>query len=218
MNDHFSEFCSILVIKLAPFNIFTFQLKAKEDRFKGLSDEEVVMQIIASKKSDLYSILYRRYQQKVFKKCFSLVKDRQLASELTQEIFTKAFEKLDKFRGEASFSSWLFSITYNHSIEFLRHKRQLHYPEWNNSHEIAEIIDESEKDFATLKYKRMLEIFDQIHPEEKTLLLMKYQDNFPLKVIQDTLKISESAAKMRIKRAKARVLFLYKTKYEKNGY
>jgi len=190
----------------------------KEDKLPGIEDEEIVKKIIQGNQPKLFSILYDRFQQKVNDKCYGLVKDRQLAEELSQEIFTKAFEKLDKFRGESSFSSWLYVITYNHCIEFLRHKRKLHYPEWNNNHEIAEIIDESEKDFAILKYNRMLQIFDQIHPEEKTLLLMKYQDDLPLKTIQDTLQISESAAKMRIKRAKARVLYLYKINYETNGY
>ena len=193
-------------------------MKQKENRLPELTDEEIVKQIILDKKQDLFSVLYERYRLKVFDKCNSLIKDRDLAKELSQEIFTKAFEKLDKFRAESSFSSWLYVITYNHSIEFLRRKRKMHYPDWNNNHEISEIIDESEKDFANIKYNRMMQIFDQIHPEEKTLLLMKYQDDLPIKTIQDTLQISESAAKMRIKRAKARVLFLYKINYEKNGY
>lgn len=193
-------------------------MKKKEDNQDELADEEILQQIVSDNKPELFSVLYSRFQQKVFDKCYGLVKDRVLAQELSQEIFTKAFEKLDKFRGESSFSSWLYVITYNHSIEFLRRKRKMHYPEWNNSNEISEIVEENEKEFATVKYNRMLQIFDQIHPEEKTLLLMKYQDNLPLKTIQETLQISESAAKMRIKRAKARVLYLYKTKYERNGY
>jgi len=193
-------------------------LKRKEDKKAEFTDEEIVQQIVSGNKPELFSVLYSRFQQKVFDKCYGLVKDRLLAQELSQEIFTKAFEKLDKFRGESSFSSWLYVITYNHSIEFLRRKRKLHYPEWNNSHEISEIVEESEKEFATVKYNRMLQIFDKIHPEEKALLLMKYQDNLPMKTILDTLQISESAAKMRIKRAKARVLYLYKINYENNGY
>ncbi|HEY9114879.1 MAG TPA: RNA polymerase sigma factor [Bacteroidales bacterium] len=190
----------------------------KLDSLQALTDEEIVVQIVTANKRELFSILYSRFQKRVFDKCYNLVKDSQLAKELTQEIFTKAFEKIDKFRGEATFSSWIYVITYNHCIEFLRHKRKLHYPEWNGSHEIAEIVDESEKEFAKIKYDRMLQIFDQIHPEEKTLLLMKYLDNLPMKSIQETLKISESAAKMRIKRAKARVLYLYKINYENNGH
>lgn len=193
-------------------------MKRKEDKKAEFTDEEIVQQIVSGNKPELFSVLYSRFQQKVFDKCYGLVKDRLLAQELSQEIFTKAFEKLEKFRGESSFSSWLYVITYNHSIEFLRRKRKLHYPEWNNSHEISEIVEESEKEFATVKYNRMLQIFDKIHPEEKALLLMKYQDNLPMKTILDTLQISESAAKMRIKRAKARVLYLYKINYENNGY
>jgi len=150
-------------------------LKRKEDKKAEFTDEEIVQQIVSGNKPELFSVLYSRFQQKVFDKCYGLVKDRLLAQELSQEIFTKAFEKLDKFRGESSFSSWLYVITYNHSIEFLRRKRKLHYPEWNNSHEISEIVEESEKEFATVKYNRMLQIFDKIHPEEKALLLMKYQ-------------------------------------------
>jgi tRNA U38,U39,U40 pseudouridine synthase TruA len=42
---------------------------------------------------------------------------------------------------------------------------------------------------------------------------MKYQDNIPVKLIMSTFRISESATKMRIKRAKARVLYLYRTLY-----
>ena len=193
------------------------QLNWNATEVNSLPDEKIVGRIKAENNQELFSILYSRYHQRVVEKCNSLLKDKILAVELSQEIFTKAFEKLDSFRGEALFSSWLYAITYNHCIEYLRHKQKMHYPEWNNSHEISEIVDESEKDFETLKYNRLLQIFDKIHPEEKALLLMKYQDNLSLKTILETLQISESAAKMRIKRAKARVLYLYKINYEK-GY
>jgi RNA polymerase sigma-70 factor (ECF subfamily) len=55
-----------------------------------------------------------------------------------------------------------------------------------------------------------------IHPEEKALLLMRYEYNLPFKQIGMSLRISESAAKMRIKRAKARVLYHFKNMEENN--
>lgn len=191
--------------------------KVKRNSTQELKDEEVIKMISTSGDPDLFSVLHKRYQKKVFDKCNGLLKDRILASELTQEIFTKTFEKLSEFRGESAFSSWLYSITYNHSIDFLRHKKKLHYPDWNNKNEIPEIIDENEEDLNAIRYERVLHILDQIHPEEKTLLLMKYKDNIPIKLIEQTLQISESAAKMRIKRARARVLYLYKINYENIG-
>ena len=58
-----------------------------------------------------------------------------------------------------------------------------------------------------------MEIFELIHPEEKALLYMKYQDNLPMKQIAVALRVSEDAAKMRLKRARTRVIYLYRTKF-----
>ena len=55
---------------------------------------------------------------------------------------------------------------------------------------------------------------EKIHPEEKTLIMMKYHDNISIKEIAEALRVSESAAKMRLKRAKARILFIIKESNE----
>jgi RNA polymerase sigma-70 factor (ECF subfamily) len=89
----------------------------------------------------------------------------------------------------------------------------LHYPDWNNNNEIPEIIDETDEDLTEINYSRLMKILDMIHPEEKALLLMKYHDELPITKIGKSLRISESAAKMRIKRARARVMFFYKKMY-----
>jgi RNA polymerase sigma-70 factor (ECF subfamily) len=57
---------------------------------------------------------------------------------------------------------------------------------------------------------------EMIHPEEKALLLMKYQDNLSGKQIAQTLRISEDAVKMRLKRARTRVIYLYKQQFQKD--
>lgn len=186
----------------------------KSDDFKGFKDEEIVGLITHDKRVELFQVLFDRYSSRVLDKCYSLLKNKKLAGEFVQDIFSKVFEKLDGFRGVSSFSSWLYAITYNHCIEYLRTKKKLHYPAWNRNSIIPEIIDEQEEDFSEIKYERLLNIFDIIHPEEKVLLLMKYKDNMSLKLIQSTLKISESAVKMRLKRAKSRVIYLYNKLYK----
>jgi RNA polymerase sigma factor (sigma-70 family) len=178
-----------------------------------LSDEEIIRKILSSGSNKMFEVLWLRYSKKVKDKCYSLIKDHHLAEEFTVEIFSKVMEKLDGYKGISSFSTWLYAITYNHCIEYLRLKKRLHYPEWNRKNELPDVVDEIEEDVTEIRYDRMMKILDMIHPEEKTLLLMKYKDNAPLKLIQATLKISESAAKMRIKRAKARVSYLYKRLY-----
>ena len=184
---------------------------------KGNSDQQIIDLIIREDKKDLFELLYNRYRNKVLDKCFSLVKDKSLAEEFTLEIFEKVYEKLNSFKGNSSFSSWLYAVSYNHCIEYLRHKKKLHYPEWNRKYDLPEIIDDiAEEDINSIRYDRLMKVLDMIHPEEKALLLMKYQDNIPLKLIQSTFRISESAAKMRIKRARARVVHVYGKLYKKD--
>jgi len=190
---------------------------ASKTKYKHKSDEEIVLIIINSGNQELFEILYLRYFKKVRDKCFSFLKDAKLSEEFANDVLTKAYEKINGFKGNSSFSSWLYSITYNYCIDFLRSKKKLHYPEWNSNNEIPEIIDESETDFEEASYENLLTIFELIHPEEKVLLLMKYQDNLPIKSIAKTLRISEDAVKMRLKRARSRVIYMYNQKFNSSN-
>ena len=180
------------------------------DNYKLLKDEEIIRIILTDHNHDLFRILYDRYYRKVLDKCYSFFKSKELAEDSLQNIFEKTFEKLESFKGNSSFSSWLYSITYNYCIDYLRINAKLHYPDWNSQNDIPEIIDETEEDVSEINYQRLLNVLDMIHPEEKALVLMKYNDNLSINQIGEALRISESAAKMRIKRARARVVFLYK--------
>jgi len=182
-------------------------------QMNGLSDDEIISLILTNQQSEYFEILYKRYYSKVLDKCYGLLKNREQAEEFAEDVFTKVFEKLSGFNHRSLFSSWLYSITYNHCIDYLRNKKKLHYPEWNAQNEIPEIIDEAEEDLSGIRYENVLHILDRVHPEEKALLLMKYQDNLSLKEIGAALRIGESVVKMRLKRAKTRVLYLYKKTY-----
>ena len=186
-------------------------------KHQNKSDEEIIHLLIDSGNQELFEVLYSRYFKKVKDKCFSFLKDSKQAEEFANDILTKAYEKIPGFKGNSSFSSWLYSITYNYCIDYLRVKKKLHYPNWNNSNEIPEIIDESETELEEVNYENLLTIFELIHPEEKVLLLMKYQDGFPIKHIAKTLRISEDAVKMRLKRARTRVIYMYQQKFESNS-
>jgi RNA polymerase sigma factor (sigma-70 family) len=178
-----------------------------------LKDEELIDRIRNEDFSRYFEVLYHRYHSKVLDKCYSFVKDRQVARELAEDIFSRIFEKLPSFRQLSSFSSWLYSVTYNQCIDYLREKKKLHYPEWNQEHEIPEIIDEPDGVPENINYENLLTVLELVHPEEKALLLMKYSDGLSMKQIGTALRISEDAAKMRLKRARARVLYLYTEKF-----
>ena len=178
--------------------------------YSHLKDEEIVALIHLNRESELFRILYDRYYLKVLDKCYSILKNRIVAEEMAEDIFSKVFEKISISDNISNFSSWLFSVTYNHCIDYLRQKKKLHYPEWNRDNEIPEIPDESEEDFSDVDYDQLMKVLEMIHPEEKALIMMKYQDNLSLRDIGKSLRISEDAAKMRLKRARTRVIYIYK--------
>ncbi len=181
--------------------------------FNHLTDEQIIHEIIHEHRTELFEIIYKRYFKRVKNKCYSFLKNNAHAEEFANDIFSKVFEKLNGFQGRSTFSSWLYSISYNTIIDFLRKKKQLHYPNWNQENEIPEIIDETDADKSEINYENLMQIFELIHPEEKAILLMKYQDSLSLKDIASSLSISEDAVKMRLKRARSRVIYLYFEKF-----
>ncbi|WP_291856024.1 RNA polymerase sigma factor [Marinilabilia sp.] len=178
-----------------------------------LKDDEIIHKIRHENSSKYFEVLYNRYHSRVLDKCYSFVKNRQIAEELAEDVFSKVFEKLTSFKQLSSFSSWLYSVTYNHCIDYLREKKKLHYPNWSRENELPEIFEDTEEIVEDINYENLLAIMEIIHPEEKALLLMKYKDELSMKQIAVALRISEDAAKMRLKRARTRVLYLYTKKY-----
>ena len=174
-----------------------------------LSDEEIIEKMFTEGNQQLFEIIHQRYFKKVRDRCYSFLKNRPLAEEFANDILSKVYEKIPGFKGNSAFSSWLYSITYNYVIDYMRKKKQLHYPSWNEKNEIPEIIDETESEVEYLSYEKLLMIFEKIHPEEKAILLMKYQDGISIKDIAQSLAISDDAVKMRLKRARSRVIYLY---------
>jgi RNA polymerase sigma-70 factor, ECF subfamily len=67
--------------------------------------------------------LLRRYERAVFSLIFRMVRDRELAEDLAQETFVKVLNHIDRYRAEFKFSSWLFTIANNITIDHLRKKQ-----------------------------------------------------------------------------------------------
>ena len=78
-------------------------------QYKDLPDEELVRLIAQENKTELFELLYKRYFLKVVDKCYSFIKNRGMAEDFANDIFSKAFEKLPGFKGNAHFSSWLYA-------------------------------------------------------------------------------------------------------------
>lgn len=179
-----------------------------------LSDEAIVEKILSENDHELFSVLYDRYEQKVYHKCISFSKESADAKDLLHDVFLKTFLNLSKFSGKSSFSTWLYSITYNYCVDYARKKSKHRYKDVDEMYDISDSDDEAnERELMSMRGERLKDILEQIDPKHKMILLMKYQDDFAIKEITEMLGISESACKMRIKRAKEDVVSRYRTRY-----
>ena len=187
----------------------------KTTQHKVLSDSEIIRQYLSSRDQRYFHTLYRRYSTKIYSRCISLLKDEGLAQDAMQEIFMKLFLNLSKFGERAKFSTWVYSITYNYCIDVIRKKKK-QTAIFSDEMERVEDVAEEVPDYALLEMEvgRLKFVLDKIPIGDKAVLLMKYQDDMQIKDMAVTLNKTESAIKMKIKRAKEKALKVYRANYK----
>lgn len=179
---------------------------------ENISDEELIITLQAEENLSYFSVLTERHEKSILKKCKTYVKDEDTAEDLCQEILIKVFLKIKYFRREAKFSTWLFAIVHNTCMDYLRKNKKsqvLKVITEKMADEVAEMIEGVDEIPEELSFQILEELLEVISPEEKMLLLLKYKEKHSIKDIQESLGLSESAVKMRLKRARKHVNELY---------
>lgn len=159
-----------------------------------------------------FTTLYRRYASKVFAKCCTMLGEENTARDAVQDIFIKVSLNLAKFNDKSSFSTWLYSVTYNFCIDIIRKRKKLKiiFDEDIESHKVADELELPDSVLLDLKYQQLERILADMPPGDRAILLMKYQDGMQIKDIAEHFGKTESAIKMQILRAKMKAS-TYKT-------
>ena len=189
-----------------------FKKKVKSE--EPLSDEDLVLQLQRSMDAERFGVLYDRYVAKVYQKCVGMTRDKDLAHDLTHDIFLKAFVNLTKFDHRSKFGTWLYSITYNYCLDTLR-KGQRHREEDidERTQEGIPMDDASEAHLLGMRAERLDHVLTEIDATDRAILLMKYEDELSVVDMQGALGIGESAVKMRLLRARDRAIAKYHDLY-----
>ena len=178
---------------------------------RQLSDFEIIQKIINNKEKHLYGIIYDRYSNLIYHRCYGFSNTNEEAKDLTQDIFIKAYLKLNTFTENVSFKSWLYTLAYRFCINYVNRDKERKIVQ--NSVDIDDVNDHkftvSDDVLFGMQVSRLEKTLKLISPEDKMILLLKYQDDVSIKELSLTLKVSESAVKMRLKRAKAKLVEIY---------
>src|SRR5690554_7777549 len=115
-------------------------------------DQDIIANIRRGDKQ-AYRLLVERYQQKVFQTCMGFVHHEEDAADLTQEVFIKAYEKLNAFRGKSAFSTWLYRMAVNHSLNAVRKNKLKAYFWGNDGSDVPDRVDQDHEAYGQLRQK-----------------------------------------------------------------
>ena len=149
--------------------------------------------------------VYNRYQAAMYNVAVRIVKDTAEAEDVMQESFITAFSKLEMFKGEASFGSWLKRIVINNSItQYKKAQRFVALPEYGLEEEVEEPSFDgvSEEDYTNTRASQVLKCMDNLHDNYHQALTLHLIEGYDYEEICGILEISYANCRTLISRAK----------------
>jgi len=170
------------------------------------TDEQLVAQYKASSNSQVFGEIYNRYHQKVYYTCLGLVKNRDTAYDMVQDVMIKIMDNLSKLENGFLLGLWINRITKNHCIDYLKQRNKQPMVDLEESVSIAEAVTdmdfilEEEETFAKLE-----NAVKQLSVEEQELIQLKYTEGLSVQDLQDKYQTNSSAMKMRLARTRKKL-------------
>ena len=173
-------------------------------KITSVSDEGVIRQYFSDHPKQCFEILYKRYVNKVYRRCLSMVKDTRKAEDFTHDIFLKVFSKLDAFQERSNFSTWLYSIAFNYCADQIRLARRVPTIRMEDGIDYS-IADTTDEQFYEEMIRLVNKAMEKMSINEKKLLHFKYDDGMSIANIARTCSLKESTVKMRLKRSREKL-------------
>lgn len=177
-----------------------------------MNEREIIQQILQGDRN-LYRILVEKYQPMIFRTCMGFLHNKDDADDLTQEVFMAAFQALEKYKGDSAFSTWIYRIAVNASLNIVRkssknfllqrfenilggEKRkefEISIPENDNPENI--LIQDEHRAWVQ-------KALNSLPENQRTAIVLSKYDDLPQKEIAEIMNTTEGAVEALIQRAK----------------
>ncbi len=148
----------------------------------------------------VFQDLYDKYHHDLFKFLFYMVRNRELAEDLVQEVYIKVLKSYERFEGKSSEKTWLFSIARHVAIDHFRKQkgwkqRLIDTFDWNTQQvkDHQPIPEEIALQNDEIKY--MFECLDQITVDQRAVILLRYMQSLSITETAEALDWTESKVK-----------------------
>jgi len=157
-----------------------------------------------------YAILVERFQRKIFRVAFAIVRDEVEADTITQDTFVQAYTNLSRFEGRAELETWLTRIAINRSRDTLRRRRfvsfvTLREEEDDDERAFLEPVDERpdpERQFLSSQLRTAIQRAEKLlSAQQKTIFRLRHYENLALEEIADHLGLRAGTVRAHLFRA-----------------
>jgi RNA polymerase sigma-70 factor (ECF subfamily) len=177
------------------------------ERYRELSDEEVIEKILEGQKS-LFEVIMRRYNQRLFRIQHSYINDEDAVQDTLQMTYIKVYENLRSFRGDAKFSTWITRIAINEALKYIQNEKK-----YLDLHKVGEFHSTNahvmnnkqspEKETIQKDLRHLLEkTVNDLPTKYRTVYMMREIEQLTTKEVAECVGITKSNVKVRLHRAK----------------
>ncbi len=167
------------------------------------SDEELVHQVVRGS-VQTYSLLVARYERPIFNLMYRFSRSESEAADLCQDVFLRAYERLERFDRTRRFFPWLYTLAMNLAKDWQRsHVRKaqtLAQLRWETP-AAGTCSQQEEQLLSNEEVTRLYGALDVLPDTTRELILLRYRRELSIKDLAEIFQLSESAVKMRIARA-----------------
>jgi RNA polymerase sigma-70 factor (ECF subfamily) len=171
-------------------------------------EDQIYIERVLKGDTNAFSHLISKYKDMVFTLVIKIVKSREDAEEVAQDSFIKAYQKLDSFKGQSKFSTWLYTIAYRNALTKVRKKKI-------ETTDIDSYVIENhkeDKDFPQIEAiknneqeKYVKQAINNLGETDCLLITLFYLNDNSIEEIQEITEMSQSNVKVRLFRARKRL-------------
>lgn len=189
----------------------------------GQDDDIAIIQMVLQGRQQAYATLVSRYQGYVFTLAMRHVNNRELAEELAQDVFVKAYRSLASFKGNSKFSTWLYTVTHNTCLSHLRKKEDATiFPGEEYVNNSAEAQGSGHHPATKMEQRAQQQVLNEavkhLSATDGELITLFYQGEQSVEEISTITGLSAANVKVRLMRARQKLKEILETKYSGEVY
>ncbi len=176
------------------------------------SDLYYVQRILAGD-TECFACLIDRYSERVYTLILKVVRNREDAEELAQDVFMKVFKSLPSFKGDSSFATWIYRIAYNTAISETRKKKYEYL-----AVEDTQLSNASEEDIAdawgladsSKQVEQLEKALELLPPDDRAIILLFYMQEKTVEEIAAITDLTQTNVKTKLFRIRKRLYTILK--------